>query len=92
MVTYRPSMAGMVTFFTKLELANHTGLIINPFPHIDASVADGFLKIVTQGFPLLVKGYPFNYRYFLFFDKISLLLQNCCIRERVNKQFCYLIL
>ena len=50
----------------------------------DASAADGFLKTVTkeeiaqneqflllqQCFQLLVVGYPFNYRDFLFFDKI----------------------
>ena len=52
----------------------------------DASAADGFFEnIVTeeeeitqnkqflllpQCFPLLVKGYSFNYRDFLFFDKI----------------------
>ena len=50
----------------------------------DASAADSFLKTVTkeeiiqseqflllpQCLPLLVIGYPFNYRDFLFFDKI----------------------
>ena len=58
--------------------------IFNPFPHIDTSEADGFLKnIVTkeeiaqnkQFLPLLqcfstFSGYPFNYKDFLFFDKI----------------------
>ena len=56
----------------------------NPFPNILSS-ADGFFEnIVTkveiaqkelflllpQCFPVLVIGYPFNYRDFLFFDKI----------------------
>ena len=51
----------------------------------DTSAADGFLKnkvtkeeiaqseqflLLPQCFPLLVKGYPFNYREFLFFDKV----------------------
>ena len=51
----------------------------------DASVADGFLKtevtkeeiaqneqflLLPQCFPLLVIGYPFNCRDFLYFDKI----------------------
>ena len=49
----------------------------------DASAADGFLKTVTKEeiaqneqfhllpqCSLLVIGYPFNYRVFLFFDKI----------------------
>ena len=60
--------------------------LINPFPHIDTfwrlCSRQLFENIVTkeeiaqneqflpQCFPLLVIGYPFNYRDFLFFDKI----------------------
>ena len=51
----------------------------------DASAADSFFEnivinkknaqneqflLLPQCFPLLVMGYPFNYRYFLCFDKI----------------------
>ena len=37
----------------------------------DATAADVlFENIVTQCFPLLVKGYPLNYRELLFFDKL----------------------
>ena len=67
----------------------------------DASAADGFSEnivtkeeiaqneqflLLTQCFPLLVIGYPFNYRVFNFLTKhvLSRLLQNCCMRERVN--------
>ena len=67
----------------------------------DATAADGFFEnIVTkeevaqneqflllpQCFPLLVKGYPFNYRDFLFLTKYvkSRLLQKCRMWERVN--------
>ena len=39
--------------------------------------------LLPQCFPLLVVGYPFNYKDFLFFDK-SRLLQNCRMRGRVN--------
>ena len=46
---------------------------------------------MTQCFPLFVIGYLFNYRDFLFFDKIcsksSAGLQNCCMRERVNQTY-----
>ena len=38
--------------------------------------------LLPQCFPLL--GFPFNNRDFLFFDKISRLLQNCHMRERVK--------
>ena len=44
--------------------------------------------LLTQCFPLLVIGYPFNYRDFLFFlTKYvnSRLLQNCRMRERVKQ-------
>ena len=42
--------------------------------------------LLPQRFPLLVIGYPFNYRDFLFFDKYvqSHMLQICYMRERVN--------
>ena len=45
--------------------------------------------LLTQCFPLLVIGNPFNYGDFLYFDILtkyiqSRLLQNCRMRERVN--------
>ena len=42
-------------------------------------------RLLPQCFPLLVIGYPFNYRDFLLFDKIcsqSRLLQNCRMRKK----------
>ena len=48
--------------------------VVNSFLHINAlwclCSRRLFEKIVTKYFPLLVIGYPFNYRDFLFFDKI----------------------
>ena len=42
--------------------------------------------LLPQSFPLLVIGYPFNYRDFLFVDKIcsNRLQQNCHMRESVK--------
>ena len=49
------------TFWVNLWL-----ILINPFPHIDA-----FWRLCSrQLFENIVIGYPFNYRDFLFFDKI----------------------
>ena len=45
--------------------------------------------LLPQCFPLLVIDYPFNYRDFPFFDKISSsrLLRKCFMRERVKNRF-----
>ena len=59
--------------------------LFNPFPHIDAFCSRWLFEnimtkeeiaqneqflLLPQCFPLLVIGYPFNYRDFLFIDKI----------------------
>ena len=45
-------------------------VLIIPFPHIDAFGRICSRRLLTQCFPLLVIGYPFNYGDFLFFDNI----------------------
>ena len=52
-----------------------TQITINPFPHIDASAADGFAQneqflLLPQCFPLFDVGYTFSFRDFLIFEKI----------------------
>ena len=80
-IGFSASAGWLVCQCYNLQILNH---VFNPFPHIDTALQQtAFENIVTkeeiaqnqqfllllQCFPLLVIGYPFNYRDILFFDK-----------------------